>query len=720
MLGDLTTEGRNPASEAIDTLSALEIVRLINAEDAKVAEAVARQFQPIAQAVEIIAARLGSGGRLVYLGAGTSGRLGVLDAAECPPTFNTDPAQVVGIIAGGAEALVRAVEGAEDLRQVAVEDLKAVGLCDRDVLLGIATSGRTPYVLAGLEYAAEQGAYRIGLSCNRDAALTSCCDLTIIPIVGPEVISGSTRLKAGTATKLVLNILTTASMVLLGKTYGNLMVDLRATSSKLVDRSRRIVTALTGQAGAEAEALLARCGGEVKTAVVSQLCRVTPEEARQRLARVQGHLRRALHDQESGSQNAECRMKKAEGSGSKRLPLTEHQSSTINHQSSISIQHSAFSIPLLLGIDGGGTKTVAWLARCEAAGDLSVIGRGTAGAANPQTVGFTVALENLDRAVAAAFDDAAARGAIARAGDQEPGTRGQGPGGRDEKVRMQNAECRVQNAVEANLYHSPIINHQSSIINHQLAFSIQHSPTAAVLALAGSDRDENRSVLKRWAAERRLAGSFHVVHDALPVLAAGSPDGWGVALIAGTGSLAFGQAPDGRTARTGGWGFRFGDEGSGYALAVAGLRAAAKSADGRGPTTRLLQGLLDRLGLREPAELIPTISRPGADPAAIAALAHVVTQTADQGDVVAQQIVGEAAGELAGMVAAVVRRLDLPAAAFPLALAGGALLGSENLQRCLSTHLGLLGLLPDPVVKVPEPVLGAVKLAQQWAVGSRQ
>lgn len=296
MLQDLATEARNPASEAIDALSALEIVRLIHSEDAKVARAVGREAESIAQAIAVIASRLQTGGRLVYLGAGTSGRLGVLDAAECPPTFNTDPDQVVGIIAGGPAAMIRAVEGAEDVRQSAVDDLRAVGLCNRDVLVGIATSGRTPYVLAGLEYAGKQGAYRIGLSCNPDAALAACSDLTVTPVVGPEVLSGSTRMKAGTATKMVLNMLTTASMVLLGKTYGNLMVDLRATSSKLVDRSRRIVVVLTGQSDEEAEELLARCDGEVKTAIVSHRCSVTPEEARRRLQRARGHLRRALHD----------------------------------------------------------------------------------------------------------------------------------------------------------------------------------------------------------------------------------------------------------------------------------------------------------------------------------------------------------------------------------------------------------------------------------------
>jgi N-acetylmuramic acid 6-phosphate etherase len=294
MLDGLTTEGRNPASEAIDSLSAVEIVRLMNCEDARVAEAVAREAESIARAVEIIAQRLRGGGRLIYVGAGTSGRLGVLDAAECPPTFNTPPEQVVGIITGGPQAMFRAVEGAEDHPELAAKDLQAIDLGQKDVLVGIATSGRTPYVLAGLQYARSQGAYAIGLSCNPDAELARCADLCIIPVVGPEVISGSTRLKAGTATKMVLNMLTTASMVLLGKTYGNLMVDLRATNTKLVDRSRRIVMALTELSQTEAEELLARCDGELKTAIVVQLRSVTPQQARRLLEQADGHLRRAI------------------------------------------------------------------------------------------------------------------------------------------------------------------------------------------------------------------------------------------------------------------------------------------------------------------------------------------------------------------------------------------------------------------------------------------
>src|SRR5262245_45665200 len=250
----------------------------MNAEDAKVIPAVASQAEAIARAVEIIADRLRRGGRLVYLGAGTSGRLGVLDAAECPPTFSSPPGQVVGLIAGGPAALTQAVEGAEDHPEFAARGLEAIGFGAGDVLVGIATSGRTPYVQGGIRYARRLGAYTIGLSCNPDSELLSLVDLAITPVVGPEVLTGSTRLKAGTATKLVLNLLSTGAMVHLGKAYGNLMVDLRATNSKLRARTNRIVRQLTGLTEAEAAELLQQCGGELKTALVARLANVTPEE----------------------------------------------------------------------------------------------------------------------------------------------------------------------------------------------------------------------------------------------------------------------------------------------------------------------------------------------------------------------------------------------------------------------------------------------------------
>ena len=293
-LDKLTTEASNPASDRIDSLAPLDIVRVIIEEDARIVPAIAKVEAAIARAIEMITERLRVGGRLIYIGAGTSGRLGVLDASECPPTFNTDPSMVVGLIAGGDSALRRAIEGAEDFPESGEADLKKINLSAGDVLVGIATSGRTPYVIGGLAYARHIGAAAIGFTCNPEADLDDVSDLVIRPIVGPEVVSGSTRMKAGTATKLVLNMLTTGTMIRLGKTYGNLMVDLRATNKKLTDRTRRIVKMLTGLSDTASLALLDACDGELKTAVVAHRRTVSPDEARRLLKEADGQLRVAL------------------------------------------------------------------------------------------------------------------------------------------------------------------------------------------------------------------------------------------------------------------------------------------------------------------------------------------------------------------------------------------------------------------------------------------
>ena len=266
----------------------------MNAEDKKIAAAVELESAAIATAVDAIADRLSKGGRLLYLGAGTSGRLGVLDASECPPTFNTPPELVVGIIAGGVKALTSAIEGAEDDEQAAIADLTQHKLNQHDVLVGIASSGRTPYVMSGLRHAKALGAYAIGITCNRQSELESIADVVIAPVVGPEVISGSTRLKAGTATKMVLNMLTTATMVLLGKTYGNWMVDLRASNVKLKARSIRIVSSIAKVDEQQAAELLEQCHGEVKTAIVSAVRSLDYAEARSLLEKSAGKLRAAL------------------------------------------------------------------------------------------------------------------------------------------------------------------------------------------------------------------------------------------------------------------------------------------------------------------------------------------------------------------------------------------------------------------------------------------
>ena len=290
----LTTEQNNPESVAIDQMDPIQIAMLMNREDLKVVAAVERVLPEIARAIEKVTERVQAGGRLIYIGAGTSGRLGVLDASECPPTFNTPPALVVGLIAGGHRALTNAIEGAEDNRQAGEEDLRGVELDAKDVVCGIATRGRTPYVLGGLAYAQSLGAATLGVTCNEVSELTEVSDVLIAPVVGPEILSGSTRLKAGTATKMVLNMISTGTMIRIGKTYGNWMVDLRATNVKLKDRSIRIVSGITGLDRQRAESLLARCDGEVKTAIVSQALGVEKIEAQERLKAAAGRLRKAI------------------------------------------------------------------------------------------------------------------------------------------------------------------------------------------------------------------------------------------------------------------------------------------------------------------------------------------------------------------------------------------------------------------------------------------
>jgi N-acetylmuramic acid 6-phosphate etherase len=607
----LQTEARNPASAELDELNPLQLVRLMNAEDAKVIPAVAAQAETIARAIEAITERLRAGGRLIYVGAGTSGRLGVLDASECPPTFNAQPGLVIGIIAGGTAALTRAIEGAEDQPEAAVADLTAASLSSADVLLGIATSGRTPYVLAAVDYARELGTFTIGLSCNPDSDLVPRADIAITPVVGPEVLSGSTRLKAGTATKLVLNMLSTGAMVRLGKTYGNLMVDLRATNQKLLHRTNRIVREATGLDADAAQSLLEQCGHELKTALVSHLAGVPADEARERLRLAHGRVRAAIS---TNGTNGHA----AYGDGTSQL---------------------------VLGIDGGGTRTVVLLAtRCGEGWKL--LGRGEAGPSNQQAVGTPTAL--------AAIDDATNR-AFAAAG----------------RVRV------------------PV--------------------HAACLGLAGAGRPCDQEIVREWAARTHLAATVDVIEDAALLLAAGTPSGWGIAVVAGTGSMAFARASDGRTARSGGWGPLLGDEGSGYAIALAGLRAAARSADGRAQATPLTDRLLAAYGVKQPQELVGVVYR-GGDRVALAALAPVVLDAAESGDPVAEHIIHEAASELAAAAAAAAQQLNL-GTSFPVALAGGLLIASPAYRARFLLALAARGLTVGQVALVNEPAEGAVRLA---------
>jgi N-acetylmuramic acid 6-phosphate etherase len=607
-LDRLQTEARNPASANLDELTPLEIVRLMNREDGRSVAAVESQAEEIAQAIDLIADRLRAGGRLVYGGAGTSGRLGVLDATECPPTFNAPPGQVLGIIAGGPAALTRSVEGAEDHPEFGEQDLKALSLSDNDVFVGIATSGRTPYVLGACRYAQSLGAATIGLVCNTESELDAHVDLMIRPVVGPEVLSGSTRLKAGTATKLVLNILSTGAMVRLGKCFGNLMVDLRASNTKLKARTNRIVRTITGLDEAAAEILLDQCGGELKTALVAHQAGVSADQARAKLTQHGGRVGEVL---QVFGRPAE----------------------------------TGFADDLVIGIDGGGSTTVALVATSN-----EVIGRGEAGPSNMQTVGVTRALKAIEDAVAAAFADAGRLPAVVR---------------------------------------------------------------AAVLGLAGADRPQEKTLVHSWAERYGLAQQVDVVNDAQILLAAGTPEGWGIALVAGTGSIAFGRMPDGRTGRAGGWGYLLGDEGSAYALVMNALQEVAHAADGRGPPTILTERMLAALGGQRPMDLIPAVYRGGWDRTALAELAPIVLDAAAGADEVAQRIVAQGAHQLALTVAAAAMRLDMPPDQVPLAMTGGTLRNSKLYRQAVLQGLNKLGLHADPVTLVHEPAEGGVRLARE-------
>jgi N-acetylmuramic acid 6-phosphate etherase len=299
-LTSLATETPNPASKDLDQLSTLELVQVINNEDARIAAAVQQTLPEIATAIDQIADRLQKGGRLIYFGAGTSGRLGVLDASECPPTFSVPPELVVGLIAGGDTALRHAIEAAEDKPEMGQRDLQAVNLSARDCVVGLSASGRTPYVLGGLDYARATGTLAIGVACNRPAAISQHADICILAPVGAEVLSGSTRLKSGTAQKMILNMLSTGVMVRLGKTFGNLMVDLRPTNAKLRVRAIRLLGQAAGCTEETSQSLLEACRWEVKTAIVAHYLGCNADEAREKLASAGGFVRKVLEKYHHG------------------------------------------------------------------------------------------------------------------------------------------------------------------------------------------------------------------------------------------------------------------------------------------------------------------------------------------------------------------------------------------------------------------------------------
>lgn len=294
-LSSLITESRNSATTSIDTLATFEMLKVINDEDKKVAFAVELALPEITQAVDLISAAFQKNGRLIYCGAGTSGRLGILDASECPPTFGTPAEQVIGLIAGGHQAILKAVENAEDNPQAGRSDLENINFNKNDVLVGIAASGRTPYVIGAMQYAKSINAQVVSINCNPDSPMSSISDVNICALVGPEVVTGSSRLKAGTAQKLILNMLTTGAMIRIGKVFTNLMVDVQATNAKLVERQKNIVMAATDCRREEAEIALSQCQGHCKTAIVMILTNSDAEQAKLLLGKNNGFIRQAVN-----------------------------------------------------------------------------------------------------------------------------------------------------------------------------------------------------------------------------------------------------------------------------------------------------------------------------------------------------------------------------------------------------------------------------------------
>ena len=602
----LVTELKNIKSNDLDLLSSRELVLLMCDEDSQIPRVIAEQSEVIASVIDVIVSRMRQGGRLIYCGAGTSGRLGVLDASECPPTFSVPPGLVVGLIAGGEKALRTAVEGAEDNPGLGAKDLEQISLTANDCVVGIASSGRTPYVMGALEFAKSIGAFTVALSCINNAIINQHAEVPISLVVGPEIITGSTRLKAGTATKLVLNMISTGVMVALGKTLGNLMVDLRASNVKLKARANRIVREVTGMGEQEAAKILVECSGEVKTAIVSHEMNIDPDVARSLLTQNNGIVRKVL-------------------SGKSITPSIDSN--------------------LMIGLDGGGTKTVAVLAR-GGKKDFSIIGRGVSSASNPRVVGFDNAICAINDAVRLAFTDA--------------------------KIPM-------------------------------LKLGL------LVAGISGAGREEEKNILHKGISN--LAKKVVITTDASLVLEEGLMEGWGIAVISGTGSMVLGKNQQGESFRSGGWGNILGDEGSAYALGMGALKLVTQIADGRKKTSLLNEKILANLQITHAQEIVAMLSGKKLEKARIAGLAIEVLHAQEQGDQNAAVLINEQAGLLSACVVAVYNQMKIKDEMVPLTLAGSLLCKSDEYRRVFLEHLSCENIKLGMLTLVHEPALGALRLA---------
>jgi len=608
----LITELRNPSSNDLDLLTPSELVLLMCKEDALVPSAIAGQAETIGKVIELTIKNIRAGGRLIYCGAGTSGRLGVLDASECPPTFNVPKGLVIGIIAGGEKALTSAIEGAEDNPQAGRKDLEDLSLNKLDTVVGIASSGRTPYVMGALQYAKEVGSLTVAFSCNPDAEINQAASLCINVITGPEILTGSTRLKAGTATKLVLNMISTGVMVGLGKTFGNLMVDLKATNVKLKARANRIVRQFTLLNEKEAAHFLEICEGEVKTALVVHQCRIEPEIARIHLEENEGIVRKTIATFVKPSQ--------------KVLELDPE---------------------LILGVDGGASKTVAILGRLGKK-DFTILGRGEAGASNPRAVGFSAASLAIEVAVGLAFTQA------------------------------------------------------------KVPFS---KVGVLVAGVAGAGRDEEKS--KMELALKKLANTVFITSDAALILEEGLLEGWGIAVISGTGSMVLGKDKQGNLIRSGGWGNILGDEGSGFSVGMEALKLLTRIADGRAEDSILKDIILKHLKINNIEEIVGLLAENKLSKKVIASIAPLVLQAHCTGETQATTLLSKEAELLADCVNAVYIQMKLQGESVPLTLAGGMIRQSMEFRELFLNRLESKGIKLAMLTIVHEPGLGGLRLASQ-------
>ncbi|PVV00943.1 hypothetical protein BB560_004656, partial [Smittium megazygosporum] len=611
VLDSLKTEARNPNSMKIDSLSTTEMLKVINEEDKTVALVVERILPEIARAVDGIAERMSRGGRLLYFGAGTSGRLGILDASECPPTYSTDPNLVVGVMAGGDKAIRQAQENVEDQIETGREDCMNENVRDVDVVVGIAASGRTPYVIGAIEYGNEVGALTIGVSTNAVSTMNECVQILLAAEVGPEVVTGSTRMKSGTAQKLILNMLTTGAMIKLGKTYGNLMVDFRPTNEKLRLRAPKIVSEVTGVSREEAIEVLGRCDGQVKVAIMCILAKKDPVAAEKLLHENGNILYRAIKA---------C------------------SNDTLNGDES----NSSESTPVYLVADGGGTKTLIYLI----GRDGQEVGQATVGSSNFSSVGLDTIRDRILEGLKTA---SAGKGNI--------------------KV------------------------------------------VKALIGLAGIGDEKVANALKKELSgmcdDLTITTDIKLIQSVLPK---STDDTLSISVIAGTGSSVLTEHKDGSLEICGGWGPILGDQGSGFMIGSATLKAVSAAIEGAGPYTTLVETIREKWQVQNRLDFVRFIQAkaPGVQRSEIAKLAADVLEHAYvKNDKIAKEIIESQVTTLANFIVSLAKRNNI--SKINLACTGSLVVKGEPYRADLLRKIDEQGVEVLLVKLVDIPAISAAK-----------